>query len=167
MWYHPFAIGIGTDIVFGVSVPESPAGSTEIPNFIRYSQLCVLPFYLKSFVYCSWVTFGRTWNALFSICYALFPVTWHFVAAVTVSILFCIELPIKFWASDAHLKRYTAILCFLSQATFRLFPQLSLSGPWGSSLPRMRRVSNENSITIQLADLKAPATVVHFWINKD
>ena len=35
--YHPF--DIGTDIVFGISVPESTAGSTEIPNFIRYSQL--------------------------------------------------------------------------------------------------------------------------------
>ena len=37
--YHPFGIGIGTDIVFGISVPDSTAGSTEIPNFIRYSQL--------------------------------------------------------------------------------------------------------------------------------
>ena len=37
--YRPFGIGIGTDIVFGISVPESTAGSTEIPNLIRYSQL--------------------------------------------------------------------------------------------------------------------------------
>ena len=29
--YHPF--GIGTDIVFGISVPESTAGSTEIPEY--------------------------------------------------------------------------------------------------------------------------------------
>ena len=35
--YHPFDIGIGTDVVFGILVPESTAGSTEIPNFIRYS----------------------------------------------------------------------------------------------------------------------------------
>ena len=34
--YHPF--GIGTDIVFGISVAESTAGSTEMTNFIRYSQ---------------------------------------------------------------------------------------------------------------------------------
>ena len=26
-------IGIGTDIVFGISVPESTAGSTEIPTY--------------------------------------------------------------------------------------------------------------------------------------
>ena len=31
--YHPFGIGIGTDIVFGISVPESTAGSTEIPTY--------------------------------------------------------------------------------------------------------------------------------------
>ena len=32
--------GIDTDVVFGISVPDSTASSTEIPNFIRYSQLC-------------------------------------------------------------------------------------------------------------------------------
>ena len=37
--YHPFGISIGTDIAFGISVPESTVGSTEIPNFIRYCQL--------------------------------------------------------------------------------------------------------------------------------
>ena len=31
--YHPFGIGIGTDIVFGISVLESTAGSTEIPKY--------------------------------------------------------------------------------------------------------------------------------------
>ena len=31
--YHPFGIGIGTGIVFGVSVPQSAAGSTEIPKY--------------------------------------------------------------------------------------------------------------------------------------
>ena len=31
--YHPFGIGIGTDIAFGISVPESTAGSTEIPKY--------------------------------------------------------------------------------------------------------------------------------------
>ena len=31
--YHPFGIGIGTDIVFGISVPESTSGSTEIPTY--------------------------------------------------------------------------------------------------------------------------------------
>ena len=31
--YRPFGIGIGTDIAFGVSVPESTAGSTEIPKY--------------------------------------------------------------------------------------------------------------------------------------
>ena len=31
--YHPFGIGIGTDIVFGILVPESTAGSTEIPKY--------------------------------------------------------------------------------------------------------------------------------------
>ena len=41
--YHPFGIGIGTLIVFGISVPESTTGSTEIPkcriSFDTYSQL--------------------------------------------------------------------------------------------------------------------------------
>ena len=39
--HHPF--GIGTDIVLGISVPEGTAGTTdtEIPNFIRHSQLWV------------------------------------------------------------------------------------------------------------------------------
>ena len=32
--YHPFGIGIRTDIVFGISVPESAAGSTEIPKYL-------------------------------------------------------------------------------------------------------------------------------------
>ena len=32
--YHLFGIGIGTDIVFGISVPEVP------PVVLRYSQLC-------------------------------------------------------------------------------------------------------------------------------
>ena len=36
--YHPFGIRICT--VFCISVPENTAGSTDIPNFIRYSQLC-------------------------------------------------------------------------------------------------------------------------------
>ena len=31
-WYHPFGIGIGTNVVFCISVPDSTAGSTEIPN---------------------------------------------------------------------------------------------------------------------------------------
>ena len=31
--YHPFDIGIGTDIVFDISVPESTAGSTDIPKY--------------------------------------------------------------------------------------------------------------------------------------
>ena len=31
--YHPFGIGIGTEIVFGISVPESTAGITEIPKY--------------------------------------------------------------------------------------------------------------------------------------
>ena len=31
--YHLFGIGIGTDIVFGISVPEGTAGSTEIPKY--------------------------------------------------------------------------------------------------------------------------------------
>ena len=31
--YHPFGIGIGTDVVFGISVPESTADSTEIPKY--------------------------------------------------------------------------------------------------------------------------------------
>ena len=31
--YHPFDIDIGTDIVFGILVPESTAGSTEIPKY--------------------------------------------------------------------------------------------------------------------------------------
>ena len=35
-----FGIGICTNIVFAISVPESTADSTEIPIFIRYSQLC-------------------------------------------------------------------------------------------------------------------------------
>ena len=43
-WYHPFCIGIGTDVVFRIPVPDSTAGSTEIPKyqkyFIRYFQLC-------------------------------------------------------------------------------------------------------------------------------
>ena len=39
--YHPFGIGIGTDGIFGISVPESTVSSTEIPNFIRYSQLWI------------------------------------------------------------------------------------------------------------------------------
>ena len=39
-YIHPFGINISTDIVFGILVPESTAGSIKIPNFIRYSQLC-------------------------------------------------------------------------------------------------------------------------------
>ena len=31
--YHPIGIGIGTDIVFGISVPENTAGSIEIPKY--------------------------------------------------------------------------------------------------------------------------------------
>ena len=31
--YHPFGIGIGTNIVFGISVPKSIADSTEIPKY--------------------------------------------------------------------------------------------------------------------------------------
>ena len=31
--YPPFGIGIGADIVFGISVPESTAGITEIPEY--------------------------------------------------------------------------------------------------------------------------------------
>ena len=31
--YPPFGIGIGTDIVFGISVPESTTVSTEIPEY--------------------------------------------------------------------------------------------------------------------------------------
>ena len=30
---HPLGIGIGTDLVFGISVPESNAGSTKIPKY--------------------------------------------------------------------------------------------------------------------------------------
>ena len=30
--YQPFGIGIDTDIAFGISVPESIAGGTEIPK---------------------------------------------------------------------------------------------------------------------------------------
>ena len=37
--YHPLGISSGTDIVFGILVAESTVGSTEIPNFIRYSHL--------------------------------------------------------------------------------------------------------------------------------
>ena len=33
IWYHPFGIGIGTHIVFGISVPKSTAGSTKIPKY--------------------------------------------------------------------------------------------------------------------------------------
>ena len=33
IFYHPFGIGIDTDIVFGNLVPESIAGSTEIPKY--------------------------------------------------------------------------------------------------------------------------------------
>ena len=36
----PFGIGVSTDVVVGISVPESTAGSTNIPNFIQYYQLC-------------------------------------------------------------------------------------------------------------------------------
>ena len=31
--YHPFGIGIGTDIVFDISLPESTTGGTEIPKY--------------------------------------------------------------------------------------------------------------------------------------
>ena len=31
--YHLFGIGIGTDIVFGISIPERTAGRTETPKY--------------------------------------------------------------------------------------------------------------------------------------
>ena len=52
--YRPFGIGIGTDIVFGISVSESTAGGTEIPNFIRHFQLWIKWIYLRLHLFIRW-----------------------------------------------------------------------------------------------------------------